>query len=159
MASQIAWILMPQISWLQSFTAWPAPGAPTWLMVVPMASKNGRARANASASPPAMMESVAFLAPIGPPETGASTMSMPAALRSAAMRRTATGEMVLMSAMRRPRGGFASRPASPWTTSSTCGVSGSMVMAISASRAASAGLDAASAPSAASSSIASRRTS
>ena len=59
-------------------------------MVVPMAEKKGFARSKASVSPPAMMESVAFFAPTGPPETGASIMAMPAAARSAAMRRTAT---------------------------------------------------------------------
>ena len=66
-------------------------------MVVPIAAKTGSARAKASASPPAMIDSAAFLAPSGPPETGASMKLTPLSCRSAWMRRTATGEIVLMS--------------------------------------------------------------
>ncbi len=62
------------------------------------------------------------------------------------MLRTACGEMVLMSTISLPAGGFSSRPSAPSTTASTCGVSGSMVMTISAPRAASAGEAAAVAP-------------
>ena len=51
----------------------------------------------AASSPPIMMERVAFFAPIGPPETGPSSRATPTAASAAAMRRVASGEIVLMS--------------------------------------------------------------
>jgi len=54
--------------------------------------------------PPAMIDSAAFLAPSGPPETGASMKLTFALPRSAWMRRTATGEIVLMSTISLPGG-------------------------------------------------------
>jgi hypothetical protein len=149
----------PQISWLHSFTVWPAPLSPTWVMVVPMPAKKRCALAKAAASPPAMMDSDAFFAPSGPPDTGASTKATPTRASSACMRRTAPGAMVLMSITSLPSGGFASKPPSPWTTASTSGVSGSMVMTASAPRLASAMLAAARMPCAASSCAAPGRTS
>jgi hypothetical protein len=42
---------------LMSLMVWPWPSAPTWTIVSPIASSSGRARATASASPPAMIVS------------------------------------------------------------------------------------------------------
>ena len=48
-------------------------------MFAPIASNSGRARANASSGPPTMIDSVAFVAPFSPPQTGASSISTPCA--------------------------------------------------------------------------------
>src|SRR5260221_493003 len=106
-----------------------------------------------------MIDSVASLAPCGPPDTGASSRSTPTVFSAACIRRTSCGEIVLMSTTRRPAGGAASRPYGPNTISSTCGVSGSIVMTMSASAAAAATLLAGSAPCAESSATASGLTS
>ena len=126
------------MTWLQSLTACPAPLSPTWTIVLPIASSTGRARAKASAGPPTMIESLASRAPVGPPLTGASSMAMPRSASAAAMVRVAAGEIVLISTSSFPAGGWSSRPPGWRTTSSTCGVSGSMVIARSAPATASA---------------------
>ena len=65
--------IAPQMAiWLAIFVCWPVPAGPVWWMALPMRSNSGTARSNASRSPPAMMDSVAFFAPTSPPETGAS---------------------------------------------------------------------------------------
>lgn len=79
-----------------------------------------------------MIESAAFLAPIGPPDTGASSIVMPCPARAAPIARVASGEIVLMSMKMLPLFMLASTP-SRLTTSSTCGVLGNIEMAISAS--------------------------
>ena len=47
-----------------------------WTIVsgLPMHSSTGRTRVNAASSPPTMIESVALIAPISPPLTGASSI-------------------------------------------------------------------------------------
>ena len=79
-ASASAAIVVPAIRLLQSFAAWPAPWPPTWTTRLPSSSKSGRARSNASASPPTMIVRVASVAPRGPPLTGASRTSSVGAL-------------------------------------------------------------------------------
>ena len=49
-------------------------------MFLPIAWNSGITRSTASLSPPTMMESVAFLAPTSPPDTGASMADTPFAL-------------------------------------------------------------------------------
>ena len=48
-----------------------------WTMFLPISSKSGFTRSNISALPPTMIDSVPFTAPTSPPETGASSISMP----------------------------------------------------------------------------------
>jgi hypothetical protein len=64
---------------------------------LPIASRIGRTASNAAASPPAMIESDALIAPISPPLTGASIIVAPFSPAAAASRRATTGEMLLMS--------------------------------------------------------------
>ena len=72
---------------LMSLIVWPWPSSPTWTIVSPIASKAGRARANAASSPPAMIVSVPLWAFGEEPVTGASTNAWP---RSASARADTT---------------------------------------------------------------------
>ena len=144
----------PMAIWLQILQVCPAPGSgPTCTMRsgCPMHSRIGRTRARASLSPPTMMESVALMAPTSPPLTGASIMVPPLAATSAARRRVATGEMLLMSITTVPVAIVSRMPAGPAITASTSGVSGTIVMMMLACDATSAGELAAMAPAATSS--------
>ena len=87
----------PAIRLLQSFTTWPVPGPPTRTTTEPSAPSRGSTRANASSEPPTKTLSVPASAPIGPPLTGASSESMPAAPSSSASRRASAGGPVDMS--------------------------------------------------------------
>ena len=58
--------------WLATLQVWPSPVPPTSVMFLPMASNAGLTRSNTAGLPPHMMDSVAFLAPTSPPDTGAS---------------------------------------------------------------------------------------
>ena len=49
---------------------------------LPMHARIGRARSNVFSSPPTMIVSVAFFAPISPPLTGASSIDPPLAATS-----------------------------------------------------------------------------
>ena len=82
-----------------------------------------------------MIDSVALIAPISPPLTGASSIAPPFRPRCAASRSVATGEMLLMSITIAPCCSAESTPSSPVSTSSTSGVSGSIVMTTDARRA------------------------
>ena len=66
-------MFMATIIWLATLVIWPSPTPPTSVMFFPISSNSGLTRANAASVPPHMMESVAFLAPTSPPDTGAST--------------------------------------------------------------------------------------
>ena len=70
-----------------------------WMIfsALPIAARIGRTRANAASSPPTMIDSVALMAPISPPLTGASSIDAPFSATCAASRSVATGEMLLMS--------------------------------------------------------------
>ena len=72
-------MVAPRIMLLQILAACPAPAPPQWTMRLPMFSRIGFARANASSEPPHMKVSVPPVAPPTPPETGASRVSTPAA--------------------------------------------------------------------------------
>ena len=69
--------------WLVSLVCWPAPAGPWCTIVLPIRSSSGRTRANASASPPTMIDSVPLRAPTSPPDTGASSAARPASLARA----------------------------------------------------------------------------
>src|SRR5215211_441218 len=80
------------------------------------------------------------------PVTGASRKPMPRSLRRPPMAREAVGAMVDMSMQRPPSAIPAPAPSSPKRTASTWGVSGTIEIAVPASRAAWAGVGAALAP-------------
>ena len=123
---------------------------------LPMPSRIGRTRVNAASFPPTMIDSVALIAPISPPLTGASSSVAPFSAASPAKRFVATGEMLLMSMITAPRWTADRTPSAPVRTSSTSLVSGSIVMITVDCRATSAGEAAAVAPAAATSSDAPR---
>ena len=60
------------IIWLAAFVVCPSPFPPTSVMVLPIISNSGLARAKAVSGPPTMMVREAAFAPTSPPETGAS---------------------------------------------------------------------------------------
>jgi hypothetical protein len=62
---------------------------------LPIASRIGRARSNAAASPPTMIDSDALIAPTSPPLTGASSMAAPSDAARSARRRATAGAIVL----------------------------------------------------------------
>ena len=99
-----------------------------------------------------MIESDALMAPISPPLTGASSIVAPFDATIDASRRVAAGEMLLMSMTTARRCSPDTTPSAPVSTSSTSGVSGSIVMTTDACRATSAGDEAAFAPAATTSS-------
>ena len=101
-ASAIAMLLPTTRIWLTSLHVWPAPVGPMWVIFLPIASNTGRTRSTTAASPPIMMDSVAFRAPTSPPLTGASSMAMPLACSVSAISRVVWGEMVLMSTTTAP---------------------------------------------------------
>ncbi|MNP56946.1 hypothetical protein D3C76_1517200 [compost metagenome] len=113
-----------------------------------MAWNSGSARSKASASPPTMMLRVAALAPTSPPDTGASRYWAPFSLILAAKALVAVGEIELMSITTLPLPIPAATPSARNSTSSTCGVSGTMTMMNSASWATSFGFARATAPAA-----------
>ncbi len=109
--------------WLQALATCPAPASPMRVMDLPMASNSGSTRAQASASPPTMMVSVPAIAPGSPPDTGASSATMPRSARRAAMDCAAAGAMVLMSMWMWPAAAPSATPSVPSVTCSTSGAS------------------------------------
>lgn len=107
-------------------------------MFFPIASNTGFTRSNTAGLPPTMIESVALIAPTSPPDTGASSMSIPRARRRSAKDRVDTGEIVLMSTTTEPGLAPSATPCAPNSTCSTSGVSDTITMTMSACAAASA---------------------
>jgi hypothetical protein len=66
-----------------------------------------------------MMTSVPAFAPVGPPETGASSIAAPRAFSACAIRRAVPGAIVLMSMCRCPARMPSAKPCRPRTTDST----------------------------------------
>src|SRR4029077_10972769 len=120
----------PRIMLLQILATWPLPASPQCTTRLPMRSRTGLPRANASAEPPTMKVSVAALAPPTPPETGASSAATP---RSAAIAWTARAlatsivEQSMKSAPLRAAGSTSAH------TERTCSPAGSMGTTISES--------------------------
>ena len=77
-------------------------------MFLPIFSRIGLALANDASLPPTMKVSVPAVAPPTPPETGASTMSMPAFSASAATWRALSTSMVEQSISSVPLATFGS---------------------------------------------------
>ncbi|MCY1521497.1 hypothetical protein D9M68_563110 [compost metagenome] len=115
-------------------------------MFLPIAWNSGRARSKVFGQPPTMMLRVAALAPTSPPETGASRYCAPVALILSAKTLVAVGEIELMSITTLFGPTPSAMPSLRNSTSSTCGVSGTMTMMNSASWATSFGLARATAP-------------
>src|SRR3569832_1923788 len=86
----------------------------------------------ASCGPPTVMVSDAAFAPTSPPDTGASRYWQPSSLIFLAKPLVAIGEIELMSTTILPLDRPAATPFSPNKAASTCGVSGTMVMMMSA---------------------------
>ena len=101
-------------------------------MFLPISSNNGKTFSNVFAGPPTMIDRVALRAPTSPPETGASRYSQPSALIFCANTFVAIGEMELMSTTTWPWLRPAATPFSANNTASTSGVSGTIVMTMSA---------------------------
>ena len=126
--------------WLATLAVWPSPFSPTRVMFLPIAWNSGSVRSKAASLPPTMIDRVAALAPTSPPDTGASRYSAPVALIFSANCLVAVGEIELMSITTLPAPTPAATPSARNSTSSTCGVSGTMTMMNSASWATSCGL-------------------
>jgi len=112
-----------------------------------------RQRASVASGPPTMMDSVPAMAPLSPPLTGASSISMPASPNRPAMRRVTAGEMVDMSITTSPGRPASTMPPGPRATCSTSGESDTMVMTTSERSATSRGQEASTALSLTSSSM------
>eukprot|EP01022_Parablepharisma_sp_SALTPOND_P009847 TRINITY_DN14066_c0_g1_i1.p1 TRINITY_DN14066_c0_g1~~TRINITY_DN14066_c0_g1_i1.p1 ORF type:complete len:1308 (-),score=476.92 TRINITY_DN14066_c0_g1_i1:655-4578(-) len=131
-ASEVPIIRIPSSMLLHTLTVWPLPLSPAWQMALPIFCRQGWAASKAAVLPPTMKVRVPAVAPLVPPETGASSISKPPALAAAATLRAASGAMVEQSISRVPGLAEASTPASPRQSDSTCRLAGSMVMTTSA---------------------------
>src|SRR5439155_18299492 len=114
---------------LQILAACPAPAPPQCTSFLPMFSSTGFAAANALSSPPHMKVSVAPLAQQVPPDTGASTESMPLLAASACACLALSTSMVEQSMISVP---LAIAGMTSFQTDSTCLPAGSMVTTTSA---------------------------
>ena len=110
-------------------------------MFLPINSNIGLTLANVASLPPTMMVSEAPFAPSCPPDTGASRYSHPSAFIFCANSLLAIGEIELISTTILPLLMPVAMPFSPNRTFSTSGVSGTMVMIMSALLATSAALE------------------
>ena len=126
-------------TWLQAFATWPAPLSPTWTMFRPIDLSSGNTRSKAATVPPTITDRVPSIAPCCPPDTGASSISTPFARSISAIRRVTDGEIVLLSTTTMPGRAPCTTPAGPSTTSSTSGVSDTLVNTNSACSATSRG--------------------
>src|SRR6267378_7776045 len=92
-------------------------------MALPSASNSGMARFTSGSSPPTMIARRASIAPISPPDTGASSVWNGGRLAAArlAISRVAVGLIVLMSIASRPGWAPAAIPSGPNVTASTSG--------------------------------------
>ena len=76
-ASPIAICCTASTMLLHSLAACPAPESPQWMILPAMGSSTGLARSTASSVPPSMNASVPAVAPLMPPDTGASICASP----------------------------------------------------------------------------------
>ena len=82
---------------LHNLAACPAPDAPQWIILPARGSSTGVARANADSSPPTMNASVPAVAPLMPPDTGASIWASPRSVACALTARASSTEIVDVS--------------------------------------------------------------
>ncbi|MNL32385.1 hypothetical protein D3C87_1542310 [compost metagenome] len=110
-----------------AFMACALPTPPTAVIAEPMADSAGRTRSSVAAGPPNMMDRSPVRARGTPPDTGASTISPPAAATACASRWVCAGTPELMSTTTLPGRSAASTPCSPLSTCSTMALVGSIV--------------------------------
>ncbi len=122
---------------LPSLTTWASPGFSPTKKTLPKVPTMGRATSNRSFGQATMTARVPFLAPLTPPETGASIHWMPRSARPAATRIAVPGPMVESSIRVLTRDPSAIPPAPSATCSTISGV-GRLVSTISAAAATSA---------------------
>lgn len=96
-ASAVAAITTAAVMLLHSLATCPAPLSPAWTIIRPIACRIGSARAKSASLPPTMKDSVASVAPPGPPETGASSIAKPLAAAARDSARLVSGLMVEQS--------------------------------------------------------------
>ena len=101
-------------------------------MFLPMASRNGLARSKLAASPPTIKLRVPAVAPLTPPDTGASTNKISAAAAAAPTSCAVATSIVLESTTRVPAGICASKPSGPVYKPATCLPAGNMLTTTSA---------------------------
>ena len=75
--SEAAIIAIPKAMLLQILAPLPLPKSPAWNIFFPIILNKGSAFSNAFFDPPTIIFKVAFWAPITPPLTGASIISIP----------------------------------------------------------------------------------
>ena len=90
-------MLQATIIWLASLVTLPAPMSPQRTALAPIFSKTSFTFSKTASLPPTMIASVPSMALGSPPETGASSISIPFLASSAATSRLARGAMELMS--------------------------------------------------------------
>ena len=130
-ASDMLIRLIADINWFATFTTCPAPHSPQWIIFLPTTSKFGIASLTSSSLPPAIIVSVPFMAPDWPPLTGPSTNLMPMPSSFFPISFVTSGDMLLMSIMKKSSGRSPLRsPFSPSSTSSTWGEFGSIVITV-----------------------------
>ena len=119
-ASDTAAMLSATMIWLASLVTFPAPMSPTRTTEDPIFSRMGLTVSKAFASPPTMTASVPSMALGSPPETGASSMTMPFSLTAVQISCAAPGAIELMSTRIVPAFAPSSTPSLPSTASLTC---------------------------------------
>src|ERR1700761_6114889 len=118
----------------------PMPVPPAWMMVPEKASTITFSRSTCAASPPIIVTSFFAAAPIGPPETPASSRWMPFALAVSARVFTVAGFTVLWTAMIVSGRIVCSSPSGPATTAVTSASCRTQMPTCSTSRPSSAGV-------------------
>ena len=124
---------------LTSFITSPVPSGPTWMTSDVIGSRTHPVASSTAASPPTKARSVPSSAPLIIPETGASSMATPLALKWSAISLATIGSMVLMHSSTSPGEDPSSVPPAPTVTSAVCWVVSTIVMTHFALRATSAG--------------------
>ena len=106
--------------WFASFVYCPLPASPKYVMFFPKFFTRGRTVSSKTfLSPPAIIDSVPFFAPISPPVTGKSNAVAPTFANSSLIFFANVGEDVVISTKTCPSFAVFIRPFSPRYTSST----------------------------------------
>ena len=138
-ASLKASICTARPRFVATFIVFASPSSPTWVIAVPIASRNGRTRSSAPASPPTMNEAWPCSTVIVLPETGTSSSAAPRAATGAASSRTTAGDTVLMSTSTALAARPAITPSAPSATARSAASSVTIVKTASAPSAAARG--------------------
>ena len=102
--------------WLASLVVLPLPGPPTSRALEPMMWNTGFRRWKSAWEPPHMMAKVPAMAPVSPPETGASTKPTPSLASPSWQARLSPGVTLDMSHTSLPGVRAEARPPSPKST-------------------------------------------